>query len=126
VLGHGENFTVGVFDPRPGRVGAPREGTLVVHEGGCLALRHSPATGGGTLVLAVPLGSSVSEQGTVYVAEDEDDDADRTDGPVMAGHVGARVRFTGPEVVLGGAGGGDVVMPSGCRADGTRVLLVKP
>jgi hypothetical protein len=57
-------------------------------------------------VLAVPLGSTVSEQGTVYVADAEDDDADRTDGPVMAGHVGARVRFTGPEVVLGGAAAG--------------------
>ncbi|MFC4372364.1 hypothetical protein [Citricoccus nitrophenolicus] len=36
VLGHGEQFAVGVFEPRAGRVGAPREGTLVVHEGGCL------------------------------------------------------------------------------------------
>ncbi|GAA1678186.1 hypothetical protein GCM10010977_29770 [Citricoccus zhacaiensis] len=123
VLGHGEQFSVGVFEPRAGRVGAPRAGTLVVHEGGCLALRHSPAAGGGTRVVAVPVGSSVSERGTVYVVAG---DADRNDGPVMAGHVGAQVRFKGPEVVLGEVGGKGVFMPPGCRADGTRILLVKP
>jgi hypothetical protein len=95
----------------------------VVHASRCLALRHSSPAGGGTRVLAVPVGSFVSEQGTVYVA-DATGEAGRTDGPVMAAHVGARVRFTGPEVVLGG--GGDIVMPQACGAPGTRVLLVAP
>lgn len=126
VLGHGEQFMVGVFEPRAGRVGAPREGTLVVHEGGCLALRHSPAAGSGTRMVAVPVGSSVSKRGTVYVADATAGNTDRTNGPVMAGHVGDPVQFEAPEVVLGRAGGEGVIMPPGCRGNGTRVLLVAP
>jgi hypothetical protein len=126
VLGHGEQFTVGVFEPRAGEVGTLREGTLVVHEDGCLALRHSPNAGRGSQVVAVPVGSSVSARGTVYVTDAAADDTDRTDGPVMAAHVGDLVKFTGPEVLLGRGSNKGVTMPPSCSADGTRVLLVTP
>jgi hypothetical protein len=126
VLRHDEQFMVGVFEPRDDRTGAPRQGTLVVHEGGCLALQHSPAAGGGIHQVAVPVGSSVSARGTVYVADASAENTDRTNGPVMAAHVGDLVRFTGPEVLLGGERSEGVIMPSSCSADGTRVLLVAP
>jgi hypothetical protein len=125
VLGQGGEFAVGTFQPPAGGAGVLREGTLVVHASRCLALRHSSPPGGGTRVVAVPVGSFVSEQGTVYVA-DATGEADRTEGPVMAAHVGTRVRFTDSEVVLGGAGGGDIVMPPACGSPGTRVLVVSP
>jgi hypothetical protein len=128
VLWHGEQFAVGTFEPQAAHArsaGTLREGTLVVDQGGCLALQQS-STGHGVRALAVPVGSFVSEHGTVYVVKSVPDGSGRSDGPVMAGNVGDQVRFTGPEILLGGPEGQGVAMPASCAGDGTRVLLVVP
>jgi hypothetical protein len=128
VLWHGEQFAVGTFEPQAAQArsaGTLREGTLVVDQGGCLALQQSSA-GHGVRVLAVPVGSYISEHGTVYVVESVPGEAGRSGGPVMAGNVGDQVRFTGPEILLGGSEGLGVAMPASCAGDGTRVLLVVP
>jgi hypothetical protein len=125
VLWHGEQFAVGTFEPQAAQAhsaGTLREGTLVVDRGGCLALQPSSA-GHGVRVLAVPVGSYISEHGTVYVVKSAPGEAG---GPVMAGNVGDQVRFTGPEIILGWSEGQGVAMPASCAEDGTGVLLVVP
>jgi hypothetical protein len=129
ILRHDGQFAVGTFNPpvaRAAGTAVSREGTLVVH-GGCLALA-SAASGGGIRAVAVPVGSSLSERGTVYVADTDTgaEGVERAGGPVMAGHLGGPARFTGPEIILGGMQAQDLVMPSECAAPGTRVLLVTP
>jgi hypothetical protein len=128
VLWHGEQFAVGTFEPHAAQArsaGTLREGTLVVDQSGCLALQQSSA-GHGVRVLAVPVGSYISERGTVYVVESVPGEAGRSGGPVMAGNVGDQVRFTGPEILLGRSAGQGVAMPPSCAGDGTPVLLVVP
>jgi hypothetical protein len=129
ILRHEGQFAVGTFNPPAARAAGTavsREGTLVVH-GGCLALASS-APGGRIRAVAVPVGSSLSERGTVYVADTDTGrgDPERAGGPVMAGHLGGPARFAGPEVTLGGMQAQDLVRPPGCATPDTRVLLVIP
>jgi hypothetical protein len=124
VLSHGEQFMVGVFEPPVARHGVLREGTVVVDDSGCLALQYSAT--GGTRVLAVPTGSAVSSEGTVFIKDLGAGETGPPEGPGMRLHVKEPVRFVGPEVSLGDKDAETVIMPPGCAAAGTRVLLVVP